>query len=111
MSIYSALFMFHHLENKIKDHKDFKDHKEISKIIYLKIIVRASLLENYCTVSKYLLASFNEGPSYNNFTILSSKVRNPRTKASKILKPWNIEVLKNELLELFKCLKFFGAEN
>ena len=46
MSIYSALFMFHHLENKIKDHKDFKDHKEISKIIYLKIIITATLLEN-----------------------------------------------------------------
>lgn len=46
MSIYSALFMFHHLENKIKDHKDFKDHKEISKIIYLKIIIPATLLEN-----------------------------------------------------------------
>ena len=46
MSIYSALFMFHHLENKIKDHKDFEDHKEISKIIYLKIIIPATPLEN-----------------------------------------------------------------
>ena len=49
MSIYSALFMFRHLENKIKDHKDFEDHKEISKIIYLKIIIPAYLLENHCS--------------------------------------------------------------
>ena len=50
--------MFHHLENKIKDHKDFKDHKEISKIIYLKIVIPASLLEKNYNVGEFIFGLF-----------------------------------------------------
>ena len=76
MSIYSALFMFHHLENKIKDHKDFEDHKEISKIIYLKIIIQSSLrlrwkIKRYYSYEKKVLHMYSV-----------NSVRDPRTKFS-----------------------------